>query len=260
MDVVAMNFFTHFKIMLATWSLINKESPSFIGGAFFLATSRLFQLAAFFLPLKILILVSSDVKPSYIQMLPFDFGLNEAVVIFSCLVPIVYIMYIVCGVISRRSLDYSQSIFIENSAIPSKDKKANKLKKMHGHIGKAASEFILISLSMLLVLMVSISTALILLLMMIITIAAMFKIAIFMKDTDRTHYFKLHRKQCIEYATSANFILVFVVILTQVMYLGMGVIVAIYVLLMSRMLFQALQRYCIELMYIDVDLLGSNMR
>lgn len=255
-----MAFFSHFRKMLTTWISVNKESPSFIYGAFFLAASRLFQLAAFFLPLKILILVSSTVKPSYMQLLPFDLELNDAVVMFSCLVPIVYIMYMVSGVISRRSFDYSQAVFIEKSKIDSKDKKANKLKKMHVHIGKAASEFILISLSMILVSLASFSTALILLVMLTITLAFMFKVAIFMKDGDRTYYFKLHRKQCIEYATSANFILVFVAILIQVMYLKMGVIIAIYVLLISRMLFQALQRYCIELMYIDTGLLGYDKR
>ena len=74
-----------------------------------------------------------------------------------------------------------------------------------------------------------------------------------MQDQDRFGILKLHRRQCIEYGSSVNFILMFVGILTCVKYFDVGVIEAIFILLVSRMLFQSFQRYCVELLYINTN-------
>lgn len=239
------------KNIFNSWLVLISESYTFFLGAFSLAASRLFQLVTFFLPLKILITVSSGHEPSYINWLPWEISFDFLVYSLICMVPFFYIMYIVFGILSRLWFDVSLDIFLKNRPHVVKNKEIQGLKKLHNHIGKAGSELLLCILSLLLVAFINIYLFCMIASLILLTILFVFKTALSMSDADRFGFFKLHRKQCIEYFLSVNFILTFIAILSLVQYFNLGVVKAIFTLLISRMLFQALQRYCIENLYIN---------
>lgn len=246
-----MDLFEHSKNIFKNWMVLITESQAFFWGAFSLAASRLFQLATFFLPLKILITVSSGLEPSYMDWLPWTISFDLFLVLLICMVPVFYIMYMLFGVLSRRWFDISSEVFQSNRVSMVKAKELQKLKKLHNHIGKAGSEFILCIIALALVAFVNQYLFFITALLVYLVTYLIFKTAMSMKDSDRFGVFKLHRRQCIEYFLSVNYILIFIVILILVKYFSLNVIEAIFSLLITRMLFQALQRYCVESLYLN---------
>ncbi len=246
-----MELFEHSKNMLKNWMILVTESRTFFLGSFSLAASRLFQLITFFLPLKILITVSSGHEPSYMSWLPWTIGFDIFVVLLICMVPVFYIMYMLFGVLSRRCFDFSLEVFLHHRSHVKKVKELQKLKKLHNHISKAGSEFILCIIALSLIAFVNTCLVFIAILLVFVASYFIFKTAMLMEESDRFGFLKLHRRQCIEYFLSINFILIFIIILALVKYFNINVVEAIFALLLSRMLFQALQRYCIEILYIN---------
>ena|SRR5690554_5818776 len=74
---------------------------AFAGGCAALAISRVCQVLAFFLPLKIFIVIYSGELPGYINIFPHDMGFEKVVFILSVLVPFVYLLFIFFGITYR---------------------------------------------------------------------------------------------------------------------------------------------------------------
>lgn len=246
-----MEFYKGSRNILTSCLVLISESRTFFLGALSLAFSRLFQLLTFFLPLKILITVSSGHEPSYIRWLPWNIDFDYFLALLLCMVPLSYFMYIVFGIFSRYSFDISSEYCVNNRAIKLKSKEEKRIRKIHSHLGKAGAESLLCILSLILVTAVDVYLFLIMAILVFITMVAISKTALKMNDLDRFGFFKLHRRQCIEYFISINFIVMFIVILIIVKYFDIGIVEAIFALLISRMFFQALQRYCVEILYIN---------
>jgi hypothetical protein len=88
-------------------------------------------------------------------------------------------------------------------------------------------------------------------LLLIVANLNIFVLKVFYKsDHDRIGLFQLHRRQYIEYTSSVNFIFIFIALALQVKYFDIGVFEALFVLLLSRMMFQAVQRFSFENLYI----------
>ncbi|QEM80771.1 hypothetical protein [Halomonas binhaiensis] len=216
-----------------------------------LAASKFLQVVAFFLPLKILILLASDSAPSYLNKLPIKMSYEELILLFIVMVPVTYIGYVISGVLHRNILDKdlkrwgSEEKVLQNISVKSK----YRLLKLHGHSANILSELFLICSSLIMVAFVDVLMAMMMVLM-IVTIQYYFAINVFYKkDDDRIGVFNLHRRQYIEYIFSISFITVFLFLSTQVYFYHMGIFEAIFVLLVSRMILQAAQRFSMENIY-----------
>ncbi|MCK2183034.1 hypothetical protein [Halomonas getboli] len=192
------------------------------------------------------------------EYLPFSISYDALLISFIAMVPCTYVGYILAGVLHRLFLDRDLKRWRSGDLSPRyiKVKSKDKLVKLHGHVAKVLSEIILIAFSLILVLVMDPLMCLFLFLLMMINIRAFVERAFYKGEHDRIGFFKLHRRQYIEYFSSVNFIFVFVVLVGQIKLMDIGVFEALFVLLMSRMLFQAVQRFSFENIYISSHLSG----
>lgn len=221
-----------------------------------LAVSRLLQVVSFFLPLKILIMISSDQPPSYLEYLPFTISYDTLLIGFMLMVPATYGGYIITGILHRFLLDKDLAKWEAEDFIPKfvDIKSKNKIIKLHAHVAKALSEVILVMLSLILICYIDFPMFTFLIFLIAINLN-IFVLKVFYKsDHDRIGAFKLHRRQYIEYISSINFIFIFIVLALQVKYFDIGVFESLFVLLLSRMMFQAMQRFSFENLHIVAQL------
>lgn len=217
-----------------------------------LAASRLFQIMSFFLPLKILIMLSSDTPPAYLGYLPFTIPYDTALIILILMVPAAYCGYITTGILHRYLLDKDLTRWKKENLTPRliDTQSKNKIFKLHGHVAKTLSEIILIILSLVLTLYID-PPMFVFVLFLILLNLNIFVLRVFYKnDDDRIGLFRLHRRQYIEYASSVNFIFVFITLALQARYFEIGVFEALFIILLSRMMFQAIQRFSFENIHI----------
>lgn len=223
----------------------------FILGCASLAVSRVCQVVAFFLPLKIFIIIYSQEVPEYFDVFPEDMGFSEAIMILSGLVPLIYVLFITLGILYRWLIDLhlrrfdKSELVIGGSVTPEK-----KTKKLHNHLSKAFSEAGLIIVSVVFAIVLDPKVALVWFVLLYLNLRLFYAKAFNAEDHDRLTFLKLHRRQFIEYISSANFLVVFAVLALELVYFDMGVYTAIFLLLVSRMVFQALNRFSVESLYI----------
>jgi len=228
--------------------------------ALLLAGSRGMQVAAFFLPIKVLILMASAREPGYYHYLKPYLTLNQLMLGMLLLVPVFYFSYIILGVMHRRVLDADlnrqKSAAFECGALKLKPAQ---MVSLHRRLAKAYADMWLMLGTLLVITLIqpllgAAVAALVLFNLLIFDAYA------FGADEDkRLTVFRLHRRQFIEYIASSNFLLVFFVLTWGVARLQLDVFSAVLVLLLSRMMFQAVQRFAVESIYIKVDVnrLGS---
>lgn len=221
-----------------------------------LAMSRLLQVVSFFLPLKILIMLSSNRPPSYLEYLPFTLSYDTALILLITMVPATYGGYIIAGILHRYFLDKDLARWKAGDFTPTFiDAKAkNKIIKLHAHVAKALSEVILVALSLVLVGIMDFPMLVIIVFMVVMNLNVFVLKAFYRTDHERIGIFHLHRRQYIEYTSSVNFVLIFIVLAIQVKIFDIGVFGALFVLLLSRMMFQAVQRFSFENIYITAHL------
>lgn len=222
-----------------------------IGGCAALAISRACQMVAFFLPLKIFIVIHSGEVPEYFNVFPESMSFPEIITVLSVLVPLVYGLFIVLGICYRWLIDQHLHKFGNTELIISGVKTPTaKTKRLHNHGTKAFSEvgLILVSIAVALCLDVTIAVAWVVLLYL--NLWLFYRKAFHAEDHHRLTKLKLHRRQFIDYISSANFLVVFVILAAQLVYFDMGVYTAIFLLLVSRMVFQALNRFSVESLYL----------
>lgn len=164
------------------------------------------------------------------------------------MVPVTYIGYIVSGVLYRNILDKdlkkwdSEEKLLQHMNVKSK----YRLLKLHGHSANILSELILMVSSLLIVSFVDVVMAIMIIVIIIISQYSFSRNVFYKRDDDRVGVFNLHRRQYIEYIFSISFISVFLFLSVQVYLYNMGVFEAIFVLLISRMILQATQRFSME--------------
>lgn len=245
-------FWQHFSNIGKAIGEFSVGSPRYQISCVLLAISRLLQVVSFFLPLKILIMLSSNRPPSYLEYLPFTISYDTVLILFICMVPATYGGYIIAGILHRFFLDKDLARWKAGDFTPRfiDAKEKNKIIRLHAHVAKALSEVILVVLSLVLISYVDFPMFVIIIVMIVMNLN-IFVLRVFYKnDQDRIGTFKLHRRQYIEYTSSINFVFVFIVLAVQVKYFDIGVFEALFVLLLSRMMFQAVQRFSVENLYV----------
>lgn len=215
--------------------------------ALLLAGSRGMQVAAFFLPIKVLILMASAREPGYYHYLKPYLTLDQLMLGMLLLVPVFYFSYIILGVMHRRVLDADlnrhKGASFECGALKLK---SAQMASLHRRLAKAYADMWLMLGTLLVITLIrpllGAPVAVLLLLNLLL-----FDAYAFAADEDkRLTVFRLHRRQFIEYIASSNFLVVFFMLAWGVTRLGVNVFSAVLVLLLSRMLFQAVQRFSVE--------------
>ena len=229
-----------------------KVSPiRFIGGCAALAVSRACQMAAFFLPLKIFIVIHSGEVPEYFNVFPESLGISNIITLFSMLVPLIYGSFIALGISYRWLIDQHLHKFGNTELIIDGVKiAAAKSKRLHNHIAKAFSEVGLIVVSVAVALSFDVMITVAWVVLLYLNLWLFHRKALSAEDHHRLTFLKLHRRQFIDYISSANFMVVFAVLALELVFFDMGVYTAIFLLLVSRMVFQALNRFAVESLYI----------
>jgi len=217
----------------------------------FLSMSRLFQMVAFFLPFKVFLVIYSGEVPEYVSQF---FGLhdwNKLSLILSLLVPVFYFACIAFGVLYRRLIDSHLSLVeAAGKEMDGVGFAKKNLRKVHNHVAKAYSDFALVFVALVFSLAISFDVALMLLFLLYVNAWLFSKNAFSAKELDRLTILKLHRRQYIEYISSSNFLIVFCVLAYELSFEGLGIYSAIFLVLLARMVFQALNRFSIEGIYV----------
>jgi len=222
-------------------------------GVVSLALSKVFQVLTFFIPLKLFIIMSSERMPHYMRFLSelFSFSRDELIFLLSISVGVFYVFYIALGIVYRRTVDaHFQRLELEDSCLGGVKLSQRALVKMHGRCIAAVSDLILIGFSMLAVFIVNGGMALLWVSIVYLNMIFFFN-AVFLKcKEDRISFLRLKHNQFIDYFASANFLLIFGLLVFQAGYMGLGLFSAIFLLLLSRMLFRALSSFSVNGLYI----------
>lgn len=239
------------KFSIAVMGLSKVSGSLFVTGCASLAISRVCQLVAFFLPLKVFIIIHSGEVPSYFNIFPQSLEYADIILLLCTLVPLVYAAYITLGIAYRWLVDLHMHR-VEKAEVLFGDKKiaGNSLKKIHNHTAKAFSEVGLITVSLIFALILDPVVAGFWLLLLYANLWLFYRCAFYAEEHDRLTFLKLHRRQFIDYISSANFLFVFAALAIELVYFDMGVYTAIFLLLVSRMVFQALNRLSVESLYL----------
>lgn len=197
-------------------------------------------------------MLSSNQPPSYLDYLPFTVSYDTVLIVLMLLVPASYAGYIVAGILHRFFLDKDLDRWTSGNFKPKHiDEKAkNKMIKLHAHVAKVLSEMILVTMSLVLIFFIDIAMVVIVFLMVVMNLNLFVIKAFYKADHERIGFFRLHRRQFIEYVSSLNFVFIFAVLAVQVKYFDLGVFEALFVFLLSRMMFQAMQRFSVENLYV----------
>ncbi|MDR5902782.1 hypothetical protein [Halomonas icarae] len=245
-------FFQHFSHIGKALREFSGNSQFYQLSCFLLAISRLLQVVSFFLPLKILIMLSSKQPPSYLEYLPIEITYDTALTLLILMVPTAYCGYMIAGVFHRFFIDRDLAKWKESgykTTLINVKSKA-KLVKLHAHLSKALSEIILVVMSLLLVLVIDFPMFVVVCIMLFLNLKVFVAKVFYKSDQGRVGVFRLHRRQYIEYFTSMNFVIVFMLLAAQVSYSYIGIFEALFVILLSRMMFQSMQRFSVENLYI----------
>lgn len=229
-------------------------------GATALALSRLAQVLAFFLPLKIFFVISSGTPPKYFSGLLVGMPFSELILIMSSLVPVFYVIFIGLGVTYRRLSDTHLEC-LRGHDIELNDRTLGRKKKFRIQIRacRAFSDLGLLALSVLIALVLQPIVALTLFLLFYLNLLLFFHTALKSRQGDRLTFLKLHRRQFVDYVSSTNFLLVFALIAGLLIMDHIGVYSAVFLLLISRLVFQALNRFTNESLFI-LKLLPKDLR
>jgi len=223
----------------------------FIVGCAALAISRICQVMAFFLPLKIFILFHSGDVPDYFNVFPEIMGYREVLLLLSVMVPVAYFLFVVLGIVYRWMIDLHLKCFDTNVLlVMGKEISDKKVSRLHNHVSKAFSDAGLVIVSIVVVMFLDVYLAVTLFALIYGNLWLFNNKAFGAEDRDRLTFLNLHRRQFIEYFSSTNFLLVFAILAVELAYFEMGVYTAIFLLLLSRMVFQALNRFSVESLYI----------
>lgn len=229
-----------------------KVSPiRFIGGCAALAISRACQMIAFFLPLKVFIVIHSGEIPEYFDVFPESMSFSDIIALLSLLVPLVYGLFIALGICYRWLIDKHLLEFGSTAlTISGVEMAPAKTKRIHNHATKAFSEVGLVLVSIAVALWLDVMIAVAWMVLLYLNLWLFYRKALVAEDHHRLTFLKLHRRQFIDYISSANFLVVFAVLAFELVYLDMSLYTAIFLLLVSRMVFQALNRFSVESLYI----------
>lgn len=229
--------------------------------ALLLAGSRGMQVAAFFLPIKVLILMASAREPGYYHYLKPYLTLDQLMLGMLLLVPVFYFSYIILGVMHRRVLDADlnrqKTVAFECGALKLKPAQ---MVTLHQRLAKAYADMWLMLGAVLTILAIEAILTIPLMILLLFNLLIFDTYAFHADEEKRLTVFKLHRRQFIEYIASSNYLFAFFFLAWGVSELWLDVVVAILVLLLSRMLFQAVQRFSVESLFLSRQVVNAKAK
>ncbi|MDR5893425.1 hypothetical protein QC820_11450 [Halomonas mongoliensis] len=245
------NFLFFFKLLIGFAGEYRRNGKWFFLSSLFLCLSKIFQTASFFIPLKVLIILSSGNVPDYVGGVLSNIEYGRLVIFLALMIPASYFCYIFFGILYRWFFDRDSQLHWKSEysccgvLVKGKD-----LRVLHGQISRLFSEALLITMCLMLLIPFS---ALIfwVVLFVICLLFSIFNAKVFgASEDERLSYFRLHRRQFIEYSISCIFVLFFGILAANV-YLGsIGMYGSIFILLTVRLCLQSLQRASVEMIYI----------
>src|SRR5690625_351472 len=226
---------------------MQQSGSTFVWAAVFLALSRIFQTMAFFMPLKVLIILSSDSGTRYQQYVEQWVSSEQFIWISVALVPVVYGLYIALGTLYRRAYDADKAAQIVRVNDLKCDRKyKRKLTKNHDRLVRLLSDVCIIIIVLVIVIIINIEFTIVLLVMLFLNMLV-FNAQIYgLKGHARLTFLRLHPNQFVEYVTSTNYILFFVFLAISIYVGRIDVINAVLNLFLCRLALQAVQRFSIE--------------
>lgn len=242
----------HFKRLYNVTRFFLKCSGSlYFWGAFFLASSKVLQTIAFFLPIKVLIMLGSEEMPKYLDPFQGYISYQNLLTLLIALVPIVYFLHLAFGIFFRLLIDRDVERYKDKSYhIPKCGEVAlNKLRRMHNHTSKSFSDVIVFILTSAILIYINPVLVSMIWVVTLVNLVLFVDKAFYIHDDDRISFLKLHKRQFIEYVASSNYLIVFAILVLQMYLSPNSVYGAILALLLSRQLFQAVQRFAIENIY-----------
>lgn len=160
---------------------------------------------------------------------------------------ITYLFYIVFGVLHRWLIDRHHQVFSGKKMIfGGKSVTVKNTSKLHAHTAKALSDGIFFLMSLGLALMLNPIIAATILVLAYANLTLFYHNALRAKDSERLTFLGLHRRQFVEYVSSCNYLLVFAVLVVEALVGEPHIYATIFLLLLSRMVFQALTRFSLE--------------
>lgn len=241
------------KFFRAVHAFASCSGWAFILGSACLAASRVCQTLSFFLPLKIFIVISSGKVPGYFDLFPGNLDYNDKLVVLGGAVPVTYLLYIGLGVLHRWLIDRHHKVFVGRSMVlDGKEVPARNISKLHAHTAKALSESLFFLMSLVLALALSPVIAVTIVVLVYANLMLFYHNALRVKESERLTFLGLHRRQFVEYVSSSNYLLVFVVLVIEAVVGGPHIYATIFLLLLSRMVFQALNRFSVESIHLLV--------
>ncbi|WP_417791601.1 hypothetical protein [Stutzerimonas xanthomarina] len=223
--------------------------------ALLLAGSRGMQVAAFFLPIKVLILMASAREPGYYHYLKPYLTLDQLMLGMLLLVPVFYFSYIILGVMHRRVLDADlnrqKTVAFECGALKLKPAQ---MVSLHRRLAKAYADMWLMLGTLLVITLIQPLLGAAVAALVLFNLLIFDAYAFAANEDKRLTIFRLHRRQFIEYIASSNFLVVFFMLAWGIARLGLDVFSAVLMLLLSRLLFQAMQRFSAESLSLKSDL------
>lgn len=178
----------------------------------------------------------------YEEIMPYGELLSDAFFLMIA-VPVLYVFYFSTGIAYRFFVD-RYWVCIKNARVKVFDLeyRAGRLYKLYNRMLKSAGELVLIVFSIILALALSWRLAIVLVLILWVSFYIFYYKAVLRDDHARLTIFRVSPKQFVEYSSSLSFILYFFVIVYDVWFFDLGIFSAIFLVLLSRVTFQSLNR------------------
>src|SRR5690625_4649735 len=190
---------------------MQQSGSTFVWAAVFLALSRIFQTMAFFMPLKVLIILSSDSGTRYQQYVEQWVSSEQFIGISVALVPVVYGLYIALGTLYRRAYDANRKAQITRANDLQYGRKyKRKLTKNHERLVRLLSDVCIAIIVLVVVLIINLEFSILLLIMLLLNMLVFNAQVYGLQEHARLTFLRLHPHQFVEYVTSTNYILVFI--------------------------------------------------
>lgn len=227
-----------------TLSFIKEGRGRFFCASLMCAVSNLLKVISLFLPLKVLIVMSSVNTPVYFQFLTPHLDMETILLTLILAVPLVYFLYIILAVLYHYLLDkdlkeLNAAGFESSFSIEAKVD----IGKVHKKTSIALSEILLMAITFFLMLFINVYSSIVLFFFVICNLYLLNKYLYDIKDKDRLTKASLHRNQVVEYLVSFNFLAVFFLLVVCVYYYSLNVFSAVLIFLLSRMVFRSLARF-----------------
>lgn len=218
------------------------------------SAAKVLNTLAFFVPLKILILVGSDSYPGYLDFLSEYIHRSELIVFLLILLPVIFLVYLFVGYLSGSKIHASEVYVNENPMTLRGCVLTGKQSKwFYGHCSKGATE-LLIALSgciVMLLLSIPFFSCLIVLLLVfcMITRESFFK---YNKD-GRDQIYNLPISSFVEYVFIVLYVMLFFLIALFLWISKIGIYEAVLSILVVKMIVQSVQRMMVEIYFINKD-------